>query len=164
MRRRIVILALLVVMLVLGTSAAAFAHGRGWDRVFIGQPQLAGRHHHRPVLGTEFKVKGLVYPASLSTDTVSSVAIQVFKFDKNAVNTPKWSQVATVPATFGAVLCRGRAASYESSITISDPGMYKLRGAVVQTDTVVARSCPLPLFFRDPNAPPPHKGHGRGRD
>jgi hypothetical protein len=179
MRRRIAFVALLVVVLVLGTSAAAFANCGGWkghwNRIFIGQPTIPGRHHAKPVLGTEFKVKGVVYPGSLSTDTVSSVVIQVFVHTEEASGDPEpprgaeWSQIATVPATWGDVsLCRRRApfVSYEASVTISDPGQYKLRGAVVQTDTVVAQSCPLPLCFRDPNAPPPslpsHRGgHGR---
>ncbi len=158
MRRRIVTVAVLAVVLVLGAIGVAQAHS--W-KPWIGPPMLAGKHHPKPVLGTEFKVTGLAFPAGLSTDTVSSVAIQVIKFDKEASPTPRWSQVATLPASFGKLVRHGaqKLVSYEASITISDPGSYKLRGAIVATDTIVAKSAPLPLFFRLPSAPGPMHPH-----
>jgi hypothetical protein len=151
MRRRVLIVSLLVVALVLSASAIAIAG----KRFFVSKPFVTSR---KVQLNKEFKVKGYVYPSSVATDGVSSLAIRVLKL--TGAKKPRWSQIATVPATFGKVV-KKRFVSYEASVTIVDPGFYRLRAALVQTDTIVAQSEHRPLCFPKPK-PAPHKAHGKG--
>jgi hypothetical protein len=149
MRKRSIMVALLVLALVIGTSSIAIAG----KRIFVSKPDIAAR---RVELGKEFKVRGYVQPASVSTDTVSSIVVRVLKLQTVTGKKPQWSQIATVPATWGKLL-RKRAVSYEASITIADAGSYRLRAAVVQTDTIVAQSEHRPLTLPKP------KGKAKGK-
>jgi hypothetical protein len=148
MRKRTILAVLLVVALVLGTSALAMAG----SRIFVSKPDVCSR---KVEVAKEFKVKGYVWPAKLSSDTVSSIAIRVFQLSKDPHTKPKWSQIATVPATWGKVLKR-RFVTYEASVTIAAEGRYRLRAAIIQTDTIVAQSAHRPL-----TVPKPPKGHRR---
>jgi hypothetical protein len=150
MRRRTIIAALLAVALVAGTSAVAVAG----NRIFASKPDIVSRHLE---LGREFKVRGYVQPASVSTDTVSSIVVRVLQMQKVQGSRPTWSQIATVPATWGKLL-RRRAVTYEASITIAAAGTYRLRAAVVQTDTIAAQSAHRQLTLPKPK---PRKSCGR---
>jgi hypothetical protein len=148
MRKRTILAVLLVVALVLGTSALAMAG----SKIFVSKPDVCSR---KVQVAKEFKVKGYVAPAGISTDTVSSIAIRVFQLSKGPHSKPKWSQIETVPATWGKVL-KKRFVTYEASVTIAAAGTYRLRAAVIQTDTIVAQSAHRPL-----TVPKPPKRRGR---
>jgi hypothetical protein len=149
MRKRTMVVGLLVVALVMGTSALAIA-GNG---IFVSKPDVMAR---RVDVGKAFKVKGYVWPSSVSSDTVSSVVIRVLKLEKSPGVKPQWSQVATIPASFGR-LQRRRAVAYCASVTITSAGSYRLRAALIQTDTVVAQSAHRPLTVPKPKARGRHK-------
>jgi hypothetical protein len=142
MRKRTILAALLVVALVMGTSALAIAG----TKIFVSKPDIVSR---RLELGKEFKVRGYVQPARVSTDTVSSIVIRILQLQKSPGSKAQWSQIATVPASWGRVL-RKRFVTYEASVTIAAAGSYRLRAAVVQTDTIVAQSAHRPLTLPKP--------------
>jgi hypothetical protein len=135
-------IALMVVAVLFATTGAALAS----KPLFVSKPGIVGRHIKA---GVQFGVKGYVAPRQ-SADTTRVPVILIFKYLKSS--RPRYSQVATAAAWFTGPLGK-RATSYEGTLTIAGAGAYRLKAAIVQSDTVIAQSLHRPLLVR---------GGGRG--
>jgi hypothetical protein len=164
MRTRTILIWILAAALVMTATTVALAGRAGMPgRIKIGMSRLHVAGGKKGLaLGTPFTAAGMVKPSSVSTDGVSSAVVQVFAQTGSGGSgaARSWSQIATMPADWGSVTTAGKGGQvgYSASVTISSAGNYILRGAVVQTDTVVAVSAPLPLKFKVAR-----KGKGGGK-